>query len=85
MTVYSTSAAPRGLMRKIGRALMLPIAVLPAAGLLLGIGRIFTNTTVIGSYDFLAAIAPGSVGYAIFTVMAGVGSAILRICRCFLP
>ncbi len=78
MTVYSTSAAPRGLMRKIGRALMLPIAVLPAAGLLLGIGRIFTNTTVIGSYDFLAAIAPGSVGYAIFTVMAGVGSAIFE-------
>jgi PTS system D-glucosamine-specific IIC component len=65
-------------MKRIGRALMLPIAVLPAAGLLLGIGRILTNTVIIGSYDFLAAIAPGSAWHAVFTVMEGVGAAIFE-------
>lgn len=36
-----------------GKAIMLPIAVLPAAGLLLGIGGAFSNSATIENYSFL--------------------------------
>ena len=36
-----------GVLQRIGRSFMLPIAVLPVAGLLLGIGSSFTNETTI--------------------------------------
>ena len=39
-----------GVLQRIGRSFMLPIAVLPIAGLLLGIGSSFTNETMIASY-----------------------------------
>lgn len=40
-------------LQKIGKAFMLPIAILPAAGLLLGIGGSFTNPTTIAAYPVL--------------------------------
>lgn len=40
-------------LQKIGKAFMLPIAILPAAGLLLGIGGSFSNATTIATYPFL--------------------------------
>ena len=36
-----------GVLQRVGRAFMLPIAVLPVAGLLLGIGRSLTNETML--------------------------------------
>ena len=39
-----------GVLQRIGRSFMLPIAVLPVAGLLLGIGSSFTNETTIATY-----------------------------------
>ena len=36
-----------GVLQRVGRSFMLPIAILPVAGLLLGIGSSFTNTTVL--------------------------------------
>ena len=36
-----------GVLQRIGRSFMLPIAILPVAGLLLGIGSSFTNETMI--------------------------------------
>ena len=36
-----------GVLQRVGRSFMLPIAVLPVAGLLLGIGSSFTNATMI--------------------------------------
>ncbi|MEN8076815.1 glucose-specific PTS transporter subunit IIBC [Clostridioides difficile] len=40
-----------GELQKIGRALMLPVALLPAAGLLVGIGQIFNNPeAMVNSY-----------------------------------
>ncbi len=39
-----------GVLQKVGRSFMLPIAVLPVAGLLLGIGSSFTNATMIETY-----------------------------------
>ena len=39
-----------GVLQRIGRSFMLPIAILPVAGLLLGIGSSFTNETMITTY-----------------------------------
>ena len=39
-----------GVLQRVGRAFMLPIAVLPVAGLLLGIGRSLTNEPMLRAY-----------------------------------
>ena len=36
-----------GVLQRVGRSFMLPIALLPVAGLLLGLGSSFTNATTI--------------------------------------
>ena len=41
-----------GVLQRIGRSFMLPIAILPVAGLLLGVGSSFTNATMIETYQF---------------------------------
>lgn len=61
-------------LQKIGKAFMLPIAILPAAGLLLGIGGSFSNATTIATYPFL----DNQVLQTIFLVMNGAGSAIFN-------
>ena len=61
-------------LQKIGKAFMLPIAILPAAGLLLGIGGSFSNTTTIATYPFLDNV----ILQTIFKVMNGAGSAIFN-------
>ena len=38
-----------GVLQRVGRSFMLPIAILPVAGLLLGIGGSFTNATMISA------------------------------------
>lgn len=55
---------------------MLPIAVLPIAGILLGIGSSFTNVTTLQSLGLLESCGPGTAIYSIFSIMSGVGSAI---------
>lgn len=60
-------------LQKFGKALMLPIALLPAAGILLGIGGSFTNPTLIESHGWGAILGAGTVLGNIFTVMNGVG------------
>ncbi len=37
-------------LQRVGKSFMIPIAVLPIAGLLMGIGRSFTNETMIQAY-----------------------------------
>ena len=61
-------------LQKIGKAFMLPIAILPAAGLLLGIGGSFSNATTIATYPFLDNV----ILQTIFKVMNGAGSAIFN-------
>ena len=39
-----------GVLQRVGRSFMLPIALLPVAGLLLGLGSSFTNATTIETY-----------------------------------
>lgn len=43
-----------GILQKVGKSLMLPVAILPAAGILLGVGNALVNENVIGYMPFLA-------------------------------
>ena len=57
------------LLQKIGKAFMLPIAILPAAGLLLGIGGALSNPTTVATYPLLNNPSL----QAIFQVMSSAG------------
>ncbi|MFT9057215.1 MAG: PTS transporter subunit EIIC [Ethanoligenens sp.] len=65
-----------GVLQRVGRSFMLPIALLPVAGLLLGIGSSFSNTTTLTAYHLMGALGPGTIGNVIFTLMANTGSII---------
>lgn len=62
-----------GVLQRVGRSFMLPIALLPVAGLLLGIGGSFTNETMLQTYGLLGVMGPGTFLYALFTVMKQAG------------
>jgi len=55
---------------------MLPIALLPVAGLMLGIGASFTNETTIASYGLQNALGQGTILHALLTVMKSAGSVV---------
>ena len=65
-----------GVLQRIGRSFMLPIALLPIAGLLLGIGSSFTNETMLETYRLTSLIYPGGILFTIFDIMAKAGSAV---------
>ena len=62
-----------GVLQRVGRSFMLPIALLPVAGLLLGIGGSFTNETMLNAYGLMGIMGPGTFLYALFTVMKDAG------------
>ena len=45
-----------GVLQRVGRSFMLPIAILPVAGLLLGLGSSFTNETMLQTYGLIKFI-----------------------------
>ncbi|MBQ9784798.1 MAG: PTS transporter subunit EIIC [Clostridia bacterium] len=63
-------------LQRVGRAFMLPIALLPIAGLLLGIGASFTNIATLEAYNLIGFMGPGTVLYSIFTLLSSVGTVI---------
>lgn len=63
-------------LQRVGRSFMLPIALLPVAGLMLGIGASFTNETTIASYGLQNALGPGTILHALLTVMKSAGSVV---------
>lgn len=65
-----------GVLQRVGRSFMLPIAILPVAGLLLGIGGSFTNETMLNTYGLMKIMGPGTVLNVIFTVMSEAGNVI---------
>ena len=65
-----------GVLQRVGRSFMLPIAILPVAGLLLGIGSSFTNATTIETYGLEAILGSGTVLNALLTIMSKAGSII---------
>lgn len=65
-----------GVLQRVGRSFMLPIAILPAAGLLLGIGSSFTNETTIATYGLSKILGEGTLLHALLIIMNKVGSAV---------
>ena len=67
-----------GVLQRVGRSFMLPIALLPVAGLLLGIGSSFTNETMLAAYGLNNIIHPGTLIYTILDVMSQTGNAVFN-------
>lgn len=62
-----------GVLQRVGRSFMLPIAILPVAGLLLGVGGSFTNETMLTTYGLMGIMGPGTILNAILQVMSAAG------------
>ena len=65
-----------GVLQRVGRSFMLPVAILPIAGILLGIGASFTNPTTIETYGLGSILGTGTALNALLTIMASAGSTI---------
>ena len=63
-------------LQRVGRSFMLPIAILPVAGLLLGIGSSFTNATTIKTYGLTKNLGEGTLLHSLLVIMNSVGSAV---------
>ena len=63
-----------GVLQRVGRSFMLPIAILPVAGLLLGVGSSFSNETMLAAYGLQGVLGEGTVFHAIFLVMKDAGN-----------
>lgn len=67
-----------GVLQRVGRSFMLPIALLPIAGLLLGIGASLTNEAMISTYHLEAILGEGTFANSALTLLSGVGSMIFQ-------
>lgn len=67
-----------GVLQRVGRAFMLPIALLPIAGLLLGIGSSLTNPAMLETYGLTDIFGEGTAAYTVLTVLSNVGSVIFN-------
>ena len=67
-----------GVLQRVGRSFMLPIALLPVAGLLLGVGSSFTNQTMLEAYGLTGVIYEGGIVYTILDIMNQCGSAVFN-------
>ena len=67
-----------GVLQRVGRSFMLPIAILPVAGLFLGIGGSFTNATMLETYGLTNLIGHGTFVYSILSVMNAAGSVVFE-------
>lgn len=65
-----------GVLQRVGRSFMLPIAILPIAGLLLGIGSSFTNETMLEAYNLTGLIHQGGFLYSLLNVLSNAGKVI---------
>ena len=67
-----------GVLQRVGRSFMLPIALLPVAGLLLGLGSSLTNTTMLETYHLTNILGPGTIWNMILTVMSEAGNVVFN-------
>jgi len=65
-------------LQRIGRSFMLPIAILPVAGLFLGIGSSFTNETMIKAYGLTKILGQGTILNSFLTVLSICGSVVFE-------
>ena len=64
--------------QQIGKSLFLPIAILPFAGILLGIGSSFSNETTIATYGLSEILHEGTFLYGLMLMLNYAGSAIFN-------
>lgn len=67
-----------GILQRVGRSFMLPIAILPVAGLLLGIGSSFTNETTLTTYHLNGIMGEGTILNMILKIMSSAGTAVFN-------
>ena len=65
-----------GVLQRVGRSFMFPIALLPVAGLLLGIGSSFSNPTTIELYGLQGILGEGTILNTVLSIMAATGNVI---------
>ncbi|MDR1684727.1 MAG: PTS transporter subunit EIIC [Elusimicrobiota bacterium] len=64
------------ILQKVGSSFLLPISILPVAGLLLGIGASFSNPTMLAQYGLEGLMGPGTWVNHVFILMSAVGTAV---------
>ena len=64
------------LLQRIGQSFMLPIALLPIAGIFLGIGSSLTNTNMLAAYHLKGLMGPGTAPYILFSLLNSAGAII---------
>ena len=67
-----------GVLQRIGRSFMLPIAILPAADCFWGLGSSFTNSTMIQTYGLENILGSGTVLHEFLTVLMKAGNAVFN-------
>jgi len=63
-------------LQRLGKAFMIPIAVLPIAGLMLGVGSAFTNGLMIETYGLTWLLGEGTFLYYVLSTMAAIGNVV---------
>lgn len=63
-------------LQRLGRSFMIPIAILPIAGLMLGIGAAFTNPLTIETYGLGNVLGEGTFLYYVLSVMSAIGDTV---------
>ena len=63
-----------GVLQRVGRSFMLPIAILPVAGLFLGIGGSFTNQTMVEAYGLTRLLGEGTILYNFLLILNACGN-----------
>ena len=66
-----------GVLQRVGRSFMLPIAILPVAGLFLGVGGAFTNETMLKTYNLMGIMGPGTPINAVLQVLNSCGDIVV--------
>ena len=60
-------------LQRMGKSFMLPIAVLPVAGLFLGVGTSLTNETTIAAFHLESVLGQGTFLYSVLILLKQVG------------
>ncbi|QFK71277.1 PTS sugar transporter subunit IIABC [Pradoshia sp. D12] len=61
-------------LQRLGKAFMIPIAVLPIAGIMLGIGAAFTNPLMVETYGLEGILGEGTFLFYILSTMSAIGN-----------
>ncbi len=73
MVSLKTKNSLFSLLQRVGQSFMFPIAILPVAGLLLGIGASFSNPQMISSYGLSWLLGEGTFLNFVLVVMKNTG------------